>query len=266
MNPVPVSTLGAGIGRLRQALAGVLTLAAAFGAAAQPAARPPSSFTVVFEECTEFAGLGPLAATQIDGLVPPAYVPAAFGPGTAGIVARAARCERVSVDGGTAERGTISQVGINLLAPDGTGDINNYTLMLVTDNWRLAERLIRFGLPARLDPKMVYEVNPAAAALELFVQVDAIGSAPYFLHGSVVDPAPGQVFPFLANWWYSGRAGRMKMSTAIPAFGAAQADVALYTARDSTLGRTLNANRTGFPLLSVRGKFAYAVMTVTLSR
>lgn len=266
MNPEFVPTVRARVRRLGQVLAGALGLAAAFAASAQPAPRLPPSFTVVFEDCTEFAGLGPLVATQIEGLVPAGYTPAGFGPGMAGIVARAARCERVAVDGGPAERGTISQIGINLVAPDGTGDINNYTLLYVTDSLRLAERLFRFGLPVRLDPKMVYEVNPATASLELFVQVDAIGGAPHFLHGSVVDPVPGQQFPFLANWWYSGRAGRMKMSTAIPAFAAGQADVALYTARDSRLGRTLAANRTVFPLLSVRGKFNHAVMTVTLAR
>lgn len=252
-------------GRLRQLVAAVLA-ATALAATAQPVPRAPPSFTVVFENCTEFAGLGPLAAKQIEGLVPPDYTAAALGPGVAGIVARAARCERVSVDGGRAERGTISQIGINLVGPDGTGDINNYTLMYVTDSWRLAERLLRFGLPVRLDPKMVYEVNPAAAALELYVEVDAIGGAPHFLHGSVVDPAPGQQFPFLANWWHSGRAGQLKMSTQIPAFAAGQANVGLYTTLDSKLGRVLAANRTAFPLLSVRGVFSHAVMTVTLAR
>lgn len=109
-------------------------------------------------------------------------------------------------------------------------------------------------------------VNPAAASLELFVQVDAIAGATYFLHGSVTDPVPGAQFPFLANWYFSGRAGRLKMSTQIPAFAAGPADVGLYTARDSSLGRILAANRTVFPLLSVRGKFSYAVMTVTVAR
>lgn len=248
-----------------QAIAICMTLAATC-AAAQPATRTPSSFSVVFEDCTEFAGLGPLAATLVQGRVPPGYSVATFGPGTAGVVARAARCERVSVDGAAAERATVSHIGINLVSPDGTGDINNYTLVYVTDSLRLAERLARFGLPVRLDPKLVYEVNPTQTALELFVQVDAIAGASYFLHGSVTDPAPGSEFPFLANWWYSGRAGRIRMSTQIPAFAAGPADVALYGARTSEVGAITGANRTVFPLLSVRGKFSHAVMTVTLAR
>lgn len=249
----------------RRALA-VAMASAALGAAAQPLPRPPAPLTVVFEDCTEFAGLGPLPAAQIQGLVPAGYSAASFGPGVAGIVARAARCERVSVGGSAPERGTVSQIGINLVSPDGTGDINNYALLYVTDSVRLAERLRRFGLPARLDPKMVYEVNPAAASLELFIQVHGLEGRSHFLHGSVADPLPGSEFPFLANWWFSSGAGRMRMSTQIPAFAAGFADVALYTARASDLGDVLAANRTVFPLLSLRGKFSHAVMTVTLSR
>jgi len=223
VNAFICSTRATAAGCQRSALTLGLALAAT-SIAAQPAPRAPPSFTVVFDDCTEFAGLGPLAATQVEGLVPPGYTAAAFGQGLAGIVARVARCERVSVDGSSAEKGTVAQIGINLVSPDGTGDINNDTLVYVTDSWRLAERLLRLGLPVRLDPKLVYEVNPAASALELYVQVDAIAGATYFLHGSVTEPAPGAQFPFLANWYYSGRVGRLRMSTQIPAFAAGPAD------------------------------------------
>ena len=247
---------------LRRATA-VLAASVALGAAAQPG---PATLAVTFEDCTEFAGLGPVPAANIQGRVPAGYTPASFGPGVAGIVARAARCERIAVGGTAPERGTVSQIGVNLVSPDGTGDISNYALLYVTDSVRLAERLRRFGLPARLDPKMVYEVNPAASSLELFIQVHGLGDGTHFLHGMVADPAPGTEFPFLANWWFTSSAGRMRMSTQIPAFSAGPADVGLYTARGSELGAVLGANRTAFPLLSLRGKFSHAVMTVTLAQ
>lgn len=236
------------------------------GARAEPPWRAPPSFSVVFENCTEFAGLGPIASTQTQGLVPAGYSAAAFGPGVSGIVSRTASCERVSVDGGPAERAIVSQTGVNLVSPDGTGDISNYTLFYVTDSRRLAERLIRFGLPVRFDPTVAYEVNPTGAALELFIQAHTRIGSVYFLHGSVADPVPGGEFPFLANWYHTSRLGRLRMSTQIPVFGAGQADVSLYTARGSELGEILAGNRTTFPLLSLRGKFAHAVMTVTLAR
>lgn len=250
---------------LLQCLAGSLCFVTA-AALADPTGRAPSSFTVVLEDCTEFAGLGPLAETQIQGRLAPGYTAATFGPSTVGVVARASRCERVSVAGGPAEQVTVSHIGINLVAPDGTGDINNYTLLYVTDSWRLGARLRQFGLPVRIDPDMVYEVNPAGSSLELYAQVQAEPGITYFLDGLVNDPAPGTAAPFLANWWYSSRAGRMRMSTNIPAFAAGPADVALFNSRASALGQFLAANRTVFPLLSVRGKFSHAVMTVSLER
>jgi hypothetical protein len=87
----------------------------------------------------------------------------------------------------------------------------------------------RFGMRRGLDPKMVYEVNPAAPSLELFIQVHGVADGSHFLHGSVGDPPPGGESPFLANWWFTSAAGRMRMSTQIPAFAAGPADVALYT-------------------------------------
>ena len=262
MQPTPTPIVPSLARKVRRALA-LGAAALAFGAAAE---HPPAPLTVVFEDCTEFAGLGTLPAAQIAGRVPAGYTPASFGPGVAGVVARAARCERVAVGGAAPERGTVSQIGVNLVSPDGTGDINNYALLYVTDSHRLAERLRRFGLPARIDPKMVYEVNPAAASLELFIQAQGGGDGAHFLHGTVGDLPPGVEFPFLANWWYTSGAGRLRMSTQIPAFSAGPADVGLYTARDSELGAVLGVNRTAFPVLSLRGKFAHAVMTVTLSR
>jgi len=263
MKTIPNSALHLLARGLRHALAvGVASLA--LGAAAQ---RPPASLTVVFDDCTEFAGLGTLPAVQIEGLVPAGYTAASFGPGTAGVVARVARCERVAVGGAPPERGTVAQFGVNLVSPDGTGDINNYALLYVTDSPRLADRLRRFGLPARLDPKLIYEVNPPAGpALELFIQVHGAADISHFVHGSVGDPAPGSEFPFLANWWYQSGAGRMRMSTQIPAFAAGPADVALYASRTSDVGVVIGANRFVFQLLSLRGKFSQAVMTVTLSQ
>ena len=240
-------------------------LIAAGAAQADPSVRLPSSMAVEFEDCTAFAGLGPIAAARIEGRLPAGYTAAALDPGHAGIVARVARCERISVDGKPAGRATVSHVGISLVAPDGTGDTNVYTLVYVTDSDLLAQQLRRFGLPAFHDPGIVYEVDPSAGALELFARVEAGPGATYFLHGVETDAPPG-AFPFLSNWWYSSRQGRLKMATAIPTLSTGSADVALYTPLASPLGQLLGATRTTFPLLSFRGVFPNAVMTMTLER
>ena len=64
-----------------RALALVLSLAST-GLAAQPALRAPPSFSVVFEDCTVFAGLGPLALPRKSrGLSRRASHPPALGRG-----------------------------------------------------------------------------------------------------------------------------------------------------------------------------------------
>ena len=109
-------------------------------------------------------------------------------------------------------------------------------------------------------------MTPSGAQLELYAAVHPGAGEAYFLHGTETDPPAGSEIPFLANWWYASRKGRLRMSTDIPAIGFGTADIAFYTAREIDLGAVFNANRTTFPLLSVRGKFAVGNMSVTLAR
>jgi hypothetical protein len=64
--------------------------------------------------------------------------------------------------GGAGKRGrsaptVISQIGIEIVAPDGTGDINNDTLVYLTNNAQLAFAFNVGGLPAIFDPTLTYE-------------------------------------------------------------------------------------------------------------
>jgi len=70
--------------------------------------------------------------------------------GQASIVVRATSCESVAVGQSPGQPTAVSQIGINLVPPDGTGDINNYTLIYVTNNPVLAEYFQVAGLPASL--------------------------------------------------------------------------------------------------------------------
>ena len=243
-----------------------LALSMTFAANLAFADSPPRELHVTFTNCTEFAGLTAISRSAVADLVPAGFTLAEFGPDRAGGVARVARCDGVSVDGSKPVPGSVSHIGVNLVSPDGTGDINNYTLLYVTDNPRLALRLRQFGLPVRLVPAITYEVTPSGTQLELYAAVATLAGETYFMHGLETDPPPGMAVPFLANWWYADRNARLRMSTDIPAIGIGGADVAFYTARASDLGAVFGANRTTFPLLSMRGTFAVGNMTVSLSR
>jgi hypothetical protein len=92
------------------------------------------SFTVHFSGCTEFAGWGPVSLAEAQPLVPSGYVIAGAANGHAAIVVRATSCQGVAVGQSPTQPTELSQIGINLVAPDGTGDINNYTVIYVTNN------------------------------------------------------------------------------------------------------------------------------------
>jgi len=147
------------------------------------------SFTAHFAGCTEFAGWGPVALAQVQPLVPAGYVIAGAAMGQAAIVVRATSCQGVAIGQSTAQPTELSQIGINLVAPDGTGDINNYTVIYVTNNQVLAEHFQTAGFPAVFDPELAYEYapGPMETSGELYVAAAGQGLPAYFLFGTEND-------------------------------------------------------------------------------
>lgn len=234
---------------------------------AQLALAGARSFDVEFAGCTEFVGWGPVSLAAAQPLVPSGYVIAGATNGEAAIVVRATSCEGVSVDQSAAQPTELSQIGIN--PPDGTGDINNYTVIYVTNNQTLARRFQFAGLPAIFDPQLIYEYTPDSSGLsgELYVTAAGEDLPSYFLFGTETEPPPNSQQTFLANWWFTGPEGRMKQSTLFPAISFGAASVSLYTSNVSLLGKLIGGNAdANFSMLSVRGVYPAAVMTVSLKR
>jgi len=224
------------------------------------------SFTVHFTGCTEFAGWGPVSLAEAQPLLPSGYTIAGAEMGQASIVVRATSCQGVSIGQSAAKPTEISQIGINLVAPDGTGDINNYTVIYVTNNQLLAEHLQVAGWPAVFDPQFAYEYTPGPMETsgELYVAASGQGLPPYFLFGTENDPPPNSQQKFLANWWFTGHGMKIKQSTSFPAISFGSATVTLYTSNASLLGNLIGGNTaSNFSFLSVRGVYPAATMTVS---
>ncbi len=220
---------------------------------------------VQFSGCTEYVGTGPIPMARAIGRVPRSFQILAGAGNTASLVVRAAQCEGVKVDNERPEPGSLTQIGITIVSPNGSGDINNYTVAYVTDSRRLAQRLQRFGLPAYVDEDLVYETapNPPGARGELFVDSSPSAGPAFFLSGAVSDTAFLTV-PFVANWWYESRKGRLLMATAIPTIAFGQAGVTVYTRQDSPLGELIGGNKfSNFSGFNVRGRFATGRMSVS---
>jgi hypothetical protein len=223
-------------------------------------------FTVELGGCSEAIGVAAVPIGDVQPLVPAPYVIAEGPEGFASLVVRASRCASASVDGGAPEELKVAQIGVVLVPPDGTGDINNYALALVTSSPGFQQKLSRAGLPAVLDPDLVYEVtpDPPGDGGELFVDVSPSSAPAWFLSGTVTDPPQGSDFPFVANWWFSGPRGQMKMATSIPLLGYGSGSIQAFTRRDSLLGSLLAGNVASFGV-NLRGVFDSAELEATVT-
>ncbi len=225
------------------------------------------SFTVDFSQCTEFAGVGPINFAKASALVPSVFSTLPVGA-TGGIVIRATSCAGVSVNGGHAVPTTISQIGVEIVPPDGTGDINNYTLVYVSNNPELVEQFNKVGVPALLDPDLTYQFtyDSTGKAGYLYVAADAFGLSNYFIAGTETDPTGPYPGGFRANWWYAGKDGNVKQASVFPDIAFGSSSVTFFTDKNSVLGKLIGGNSySTFTFLPLRGVYSTAHMVVTAS-
>lgn len=222
-------------------------------------------FTVSFSTCSEFVGWGPVSLAQAQKLVPAGYTIAGAAQGQAAIVVRATQCAFAKVDQTPAMPTILSQIGINLVSPDGTGTINNYTLLYISNNPFLVLAFEVAGVPARYDASITYQytLNSTAAGGTLYATAEAPGIPAYFFYGTETEPPPNSAELFIANWWYAPNA-RIKQSSTFPAISFGTSAAAFYTSNVSPLGQLIGGNAdSNFTYLSVRGEYPSATMIVT---
>ena len=227
-------------------------------------------FSVDFAQCTEAVGVGPVSLAKATSLVPAPFtvLPIVATPAsTAAIVVRATSCSSVKVNGGAGVPTNISQIGLEIVAPDNTGDINNYTLIYVSNNPELVTAFLHAGVPAIFDPSLTYQFtyDNTGTAGEVYVAVDGEGLPAYFISGTETDPtAPG--FDFKANWWFAADKAVIKQASDFPDIAFGTANIALHTDRTSMLGQLIGGNTDAdFHYLPIRGKYPLAHMDVIVS-
>jgi hypothetical protein len=203
-------------------------------------------FNASLRDCTELIGFGPVDFAQARSLAPAGYTLVSIN-GSAGLVIRASRCEGASVDGSAEKPTIVAQVGIAVIPPDGTGDINNYTLQYATDHQQLAQALNQAGLPAVLDRAPAYEFTAGADGRgELYAAVSPALQPAWFLTG-VAEPPPGAGGPVAANCRYGA------------------ANFSLHTSKVSILGSLIGGNTdASFVFFNGRGAFANGNLRASL--
>lgn len=217
-------------------------------------------FEVDFNDCTEFAGVGFIPGANARAAVPLDYTPA--GDATTGvIVVRVASCSDVRIDGGAPTPTIVAQIGVNLIPPDGTGDINNYAVWYHTDNPHLKNAFKKLGVDAQMVPQLRYQVtlDPGGATGQLHLE----SRHPTFaVDGPIVVPTAPAV-PFIANWWDLGKQDQqVKANTVLPAIQFSGASTVLTTPAGSALANLIGGTSLTFPALDSYNSFAAAHMVV----
>jgi hypothetical protein len=159
----------------------------------QAARDEANRFSVDFSGCTEFVGWGPIALAPAQAVVPAGYTINVAPNGTAGIVVRATSCQGVSINGSEPRSTNLSQIGVNIASPDGSGTINNYTALFVSNNPQLVEHFRDVGLPAAYDRDLLYEFtyDSSGTSGELYVAADGPDIPAYFFSGTESDRSTG---------------------------------------------------------------------------
>ena len=231
-------------------------------AAAVPVSPDSSTnFPVEFTDCVESIGVTLVSTESARAFVPAEFILVGEGQPVTPLVVRTASCRGIAVNGHQSKTGEIIQIGLVIVPPDGTGDINNYTVWYSSSDARLAAQLSKAGVGAQLVTTIDYDFDPAEDSL--FVMVPMPGSPRLALSGAV-HPSPFPSGSFLANWWQQTEAGNVKMSTNVPVIHIGGADLTLTTHPGGSLGQLIGGGSTGFPLLQQFNIFGSAHMEVSL--
>jgi hypothetical protein len=221
--------------------------------------KKSSELLVEFTDCVESIDVGLVSTQSARPLVPSPFQLAGDATVTP-LVVRTSRCGGISTDGHKPKPGAIVQIGLVIVPPDFTGDINNYTLWYFTSDGKLASELNKRGVDAQHVPTMDYDLDPG----ELHVTVPQPGQ-PRLTLGGTVEESTNPAGSFEANWWKAVDR-TTKMDTKVPLIFIGSAHLTLQTDPNGALGHLLGSGSAGFPLLEQFNTFSSAQMTVTSSQ
>jgi hypothetical protein len=220
---------------------------------------------VDFAGCTEVANVGLAPTANIRPLVPAQFTLSGGTGPTTSFVVRTVHCNSISVDGNLALPGDLVQIGAVIVAPDGDGDINNYTFYYDTNHLGLALRLAERGVPARWVPVLQESVvlKPDGSGQYHF-DVPAPFEPQMTFAGAVGAPVEPPI-PFTANWWSTSNQGTVKMATALPVLYGGTNSVVLTLPERSPLANALGTDVvSSWPTLILFDNFPTAHMNVTV--
>jgi hypothetical protein len=220
-----------------------------------------TNFPVEFSDCVESIGVTLVSTESARAYVPAEFILVGEGQPVTPLVVRTASCRGIAVDGRQSKPGEIIQIGLVIVPPDGTGDINNYTVWYSSNDAILATQVRQTGVTAQIVSTIDYGFDPAVNSL--FVLLPRPGWPRLALSGAV-QPSPFAAGSFLANWWQQTEAGKVKMSTNVPVINIGAANLTMTTDPNGPLGQLIGGGSTGFPVLQQFNTFGAAHMEISI--
>jgi hypothetical protein len=222
---------------------------------------------VDFAGCTEVANVGLAPTANVRPLVPAEFtLVETTGADTTELVVRSVHCDAISVAGAPAIPGDLIQIGAVIVAPQGDGDINNYTLFYDTNDLELALGLVAQGVPARFVPFLheSLHVNPDGTGQYAF-EVPPPFEPPLSFAGPVGVRSTTPI-PFTANWWFTTNRGTIKMASSFPELFAAGNGVVLTVPEHTKLAGILGTTTvSSWPVLELFDTLPTGQMHVALT-
>ena len=211
---------------------------------------------VDFTNCTEYAGFVPVPLTNAAPFVPAGFSVALASPGEANAIVRVAHCASVVVGGKATGAGTVAQLGVNIVPPDGTGDINNYTVWYDTDGLALSLALRSAGIDADIDPLLLYDrlQNSDGQTARIIIANGIDPAPPFVIDSKVLIPTSAtKPIDFTANWWQTNGGETAEMASDFPSilFGAESTGVTIEVVPGTRLAALIGADKGTFVGLSV---------------
>ena len=214
---------------------------------AQPAILPPVSFTIALTDGVENVGIGLVSTERAQQLLPPPFKLANNGEPVTPLVVLAAECQGIAVTGAVPTPGAFVQVGLIVAPPDGTGEINIFTLWHYTTHLTLARALKNAGLDSQHVPTIEYDVTLGGKAGSTRLTVPAPGQPPLMLAGAIREPS--QPVTFNGNWWAKAGNRLLKLNSVVPAATFSDAQLTLTTRAENPLGRLIGDEALNFAIL-----------------
>ncbi len=172
------------------------------------ATAPPLPFEYVGNGCSEFLALIHVPVANVRHFIPDNMTLVGEATGETMFFAGLKSCDEMSVNGGAAQPGMVSDVGVIIEAPDGSDGVHYYQIWMLSDHQDFVRVHEALGVWSSLVATNYTEAELAPGIVEADVQIPW-EEGTYRADGTTVGVPEGPPSEFIG--WHWGSAGLFKI-------------------------------------------------------